>query len=287
MPFGHCSSQGTNRLPVPKPLCDPRLSNKFHPHLPPPNHSMKQQRFRAPSVLFAVSCLLIIGKTKACDLCAIYSATNVRRESRAGFLLSMSEQFIAYRTPQFGGKEYQMDDPDYADSSITHFGAYLRFRRAIRPNAESSLRYHSFKRSEVRPSNSSITFSVEGGNESGLGDIALVGRATIFKKKSMKFGAVATLLGGVKFPTGETDRLKDKVEQARIFQSLLPPNYPPMIPSNTRSAEFTNINFLLAQVPLMGDPWSNPEYSLGPVAFQCSDSVLPPIRRRIFLPLWR
>ena len=39
----------------------------------------------------------------------------------------------------------------------------------------------------------------------------------------MKCGIVVNVLGGVKFPTGDTGRLQDEVEQTRIFDARLPP----------------------------------------------------------------
>ena len=42
----------------------------------------------------------------------------------------------------------------------------------------------------------------------------------------MQYGLIVNLLGGVKFPTGETERIKDEIAQARVFESLLPPGTP-------------------------------------------------------------
>jgi hypothetical protein len=42
----------------------------------------------------------------------------------------------------------------------------------------------------------------------------------------MEYGFAATLLAGVKFPTGDTDRIADEAEQTRIFDSFLPPGTP-------------------------------------------------------------
>ncbi|HXJ59649.1 MAG TPA: hypothetical protein VNU68_23650, partial [Verrucomicrobiae bacterium] len=60
------------------------------------------------------------GTARACELCAIYTATTARGESSGGFLFTISEQFIPYRTPQFYGKEVHPVNPDFLDSSITH-----------------------------------------------------------------------------------------------------------------------------------------------------------------------
>jgi len=39
----------------------------------------------------------------------------------------------------------------------------------------------------------------------------------------MEYGIAVNVLGGVKFPTGDTDRIADEVNQTRIFDSFLPP----------------------------------------------------------------
>jgi hypothetical protein len=51
----------------------------------------------------------------------------------------------------------------------------------------------------------------------------LIGRLTLLNLSEMKRGIVINVLAGIKFPTGDTDRLKDEVEQTRIFDALLPP----------------------------------------------------------------
>jgi hypothetical protein len=67
---------------------------------------------------------------------------------------------------------------------------------------------------------------VEEGRETGLGDLALIGRMTVLQKRTMKWGLVLNLLGGVKFPTGDASRVQDEVAQAQRFAALLPPGYP-------------------------------------------------------------
>jgi len=59
-----------------------------------------------------------------------------------------------------------------------------------------------------------------------LSDAALIGRVTAFQKSTMTYVLIANFLDGAQFPTAHSDRIKDEVAQARIFESLLPPGTP-------------------------------------------------------------
>jgi hypothetical protein len=169
---------------------------------------------------------LVLGlEARACDLCAIYSAENARGQSSQGFLAGASELFVPYRTLQFEGKEFETED--YLDSSITHvFGTY-NFSDRFGLSLSIPLITETFRRSEVRfaPAAPPV-FQVENGTESGVGDIALIGRWTVYERKTMKHSFSLGIFGGMKFPTGDASRVKDEVEQAAIFQSFLPPGVP-------------------------------------------------------------
>jgi hypothetical protein len=56
-----------------------------------------------------------------------------------------------------------------------------------------------------------------------LGDVALIGRWTAFQKREMDYDVVVNILGGVKFPTGETERLKDERQQELRYTQLFGP----------------------------------------------------------------
>jgi hypothetical protein len=93
---------------------------------------------------------------------------------------------------------------------ITHLG----FRR-------SDVEYFVNGSGQVQAQN--IT---ETGSETGLGDVALIGRFTVLEKRGMTSGFQVNLLGGVKFPTGDASRVAHEVAQSRLFESFLPPGTP-------------------------------------------------------------
>jgi hypothetical protein len=169
--------------------------------------------------LLALSCV-------ACDLCAIYSATDARGESSGGFHFSVAEQFISFGTPRFEGKEVSSNG-DFVDSSITHLVPGYNFSERFGVSLNVPVVYRSFQRSDFRYSlTGPPVFEVQRDTESGLGDAALIGRLAVLDLREMKRGIVVNLLAGVKFPTGDTDRIRDEVEQTIIFDSLLPPGTP-------------------------------------------------------------
>lgn len=175
-----------------------------------------------------LAAMLGLGTTaSACELCAIYNANSASGQSAGGWLLSLSEQFVPFRTLQFEGNEFSMSNPDYLASSITHVVPTYNFSSRFGLSLNLPTVYRSFKRTELRYSTTGPSqLVVEEGDELGFGDLALVARWTAWEKSEMEYGVVLNLLGGVKFPTGNTDRIEDEVEQARIYDSLLPPGTP-------------------------------------------------------------
>ena len=159
-----------------------------------------------------------IAALPACDLCAVYSADNARGESEAGFLFTLSEQFIPYRTVQKDGEELPPNptlDSIYLDSSITHFVPGYNFSERFGLSLNVPFVYHRFRRIELQPTG----FLTEEGTVSGLGDVALIGRFRVWRFSQPNLAFSANLLGGVKFPTGVSERLNSEVALTQAFAS--------------------------------------------------------------------
>lgn len=169
--------------------------------------------------------LFASGSALGCELCAIYSADNARGASSSGFVVSISEQFVPYRVLQFEDDEIDFDDGAYLDSSITHIVPTYNFSPRFGLSLNIPIVYNRFERTDFRYSTTppSPVLETERGSESGIGDVALVGRGTLFQLDKMDYAITVNLLAGVKFPTGDSDRIEDEVEQARIFDSFLSP----------------------------------------------------------------
>jgi|ERR1041385_215015 hypothetical protein len=171
--------------------------------------------------------LLSGAASSACELCAIYNAGNVVGESDRGFLFTLSEQYVPYNVTLFNGREVTLATPSYIGSSITHFVPGYNFSGRLGISLNIPLTYLSFRRTDIRYSTTAppVVYT-EKGSEFGLGDVALIGRATLLQANSMHYGLNVNLLGGVKFPTGDAHRIDDEVQQTLVFQSLLPPGTP-------------------------------------------------------------
>jgi hypothetical protein len=163
--------------------------------------------------------LLMAGAgAQACELCAIYSADSARGQSSGGFLFTMSEMFAESGRLQMEGEEVDFPGGDHLTSSVTHFVPTWNFSSRFGLSVSVPLVYRSFRFTDQRfGAPGPVT---ETGDEFGLGDAALVGRLSVLQKVEMDYSVVVNLLGGVKFPTGDSDRIREEVEQARIFDSI-------------------------------------------------------------------
>jgi hypothetical protein len=179
---------------------------------------------------------------RACDLCGCYTpqmkamaqsempATGPMSTDR--FYFAVAEQFTHFGTLQLDGREVDNPAGQYLDSSITQLVAGYSFNSRFALQINLPLIYRSFERPDG--------FAIDRGTESGLGDISLLGKFLMFHHEtggsaSLKFDdpknphfethdpdftLSALLIGGVKFPTGNTGRLKEEFNE--IQQSGAP-----------------------------------------------------------------
>jgi hypothetical protein len=142
----------------------------------------------------------------ACDICSIYSATEARVGK--GFFAGVAEQFTYYGTLQENGREVPNPTGQYLDSSISQlFGGY-NFNNRFGVQFTMPLIYRSFKRPEG--------FSIDRGTESGLGDVSLIGKYLAYRHFTSDATILWNVLGGIKFPTGNTDRIKEEFNEVEV-----------------------------------------------------------------------
>src|SRR5439155_18541923 len=101
------------------------------------------------------------------------------------------------------------------DTSLTHVVPAYNFSEQFGISLNIPIIYRSFHRVQLGLSGTED----EIGSLSGLGDISLIGRWTPLRIAEMKYSIVGSLFAGVKFPTGDTDRLDREVEPELAFQS--------------------------------------------------------------------
>jgi len=150
------------------------------------------------------------------------------RTGATRFYAAVSEQFTHFGTLQFEGEEVANPTCQYLDSSVTQLVAGYSVNSWFALQLNIPLIYRLFERPEG--------FEIDRGTESGLGDVSLLGRFLVFHHEhggsaSLKFDdpknphfetheadftVGALLTAGVKFPTGDTSRLKEEFNEVEI-----------------------------------------------------------------------
>ena len=180
-----------------------------------------------PVLLYSLAGQAPSARVNACDLCAIYNSDSARDGGGTGWVATISESWIPYHTLRFNGEELSNRGQDWRESSVTHLVPGYNFSPRFAVSLNVPLVYQSFRRSETRyqPAGPPV-FHREQGDSLDLGDVSLVGRLNIFRRAEMEYSLSADLLGGVRFPTGDSDRIADEVSQTRIFDRFVPPGTP-------------------------------------------------------------
>jgi hypothetical protein len=205
-------------------------------------------------LLRLIVCLFVCGELSSvssagCDLCGCYTPqleafpqtaadaafgqpagvfTTPGRSWTTGFYGALAEQFTHFGTLQDNGAEIANPTGQYLDSSITQLVAGYSFNSRFALQLNVPFIYRSFLRPEG--------FALQRGVESGLGDISLLAKLVAFHKelaaspasafddsKSSRpqsqdpyFTFSALVLAGIKFPTGDTSRLKEEFKEIQI-----------------------------------------------------------------------
>jgi len=172
----------------------------------------------------------------ACDLCGCYTPqleAMPGMESEhpipwlTGWYAAAGEQFTRFATVQIDGREAANPTGQYENSSITQLvaGYTINDRFALQLNIP--LIYREFKRPEG--------FAIDRGTESGLGDMSILLKTVAFHYSSPgrrefevggknpiaiehepDFTFSAVLLTGLKFPTGDSSRIKEEFHEIDI-----------------------------------------------------------------------
>jgi hypothetical protein len=144
----------------------------------------------------------VAAVASACDVCAVYTATEMR-ERRTGVRVGVAEQFTRFTTLQRDGREVPNPARERLDSSITQVFAGYNVTPRFGVQVNLPLIHRSFRRLEEN--------RVVEDDESGVGDLVLLGNVLAYSSVSERSVFRFSLLGGVKFPTGESDRLAEEL----------------------------------------------------------------------------
>jgi hypothetical protein len=185
------------------------------------------------SSLLVLASLSIAMQARACDLCACYTPNgDIVPDKPTAFYLSVAEQFTRFGSLRDNGHEIHNEVDQYLNSSITQLvlGADL-INDKLTLQLNVPFIYRSFKRPEG--------LEIENGSVSGLGDLSLLLNYQLFKFESggsapaqpsakgakavtlpasggADFSTSLNLIAGLKFPTGDSDRIGEELEEHEI-----------------------------------------------------------------------
>ena len=185
-------------------------------HEPMRAHRTQTQVLAGPLQGVAAGFLFLatLGTIPACELCAIYSASNDRGGGSSGFQFTIAEQYVSAHTLFFEGRsasQYTFYTPAFLDSSYIHVVPTYNFSSRFGLSLNQPIIHREFRRVEQQPTRDLD----ESGTITGLGDLALIGRLGLLQINKMKYSLNINLLAGVKFPTGDPARLDNEVNAAK------------------------------------------------------------------------
>lgn len=149
---------------------------------------------------------------RACDLCAIYMATE-QRESRTGLFAGLAEQYSDFGTWRRGGEKVGNSAGERLHSFITQVIAGYNFTPRLALQLNVPLIARDFRRQEMR--------GVVHGDESGLGDVSVMATWAMVTEVTENTLTRFTLLGGVKLPSGNSRRLKEELMEMDEVESAV------------------------------------------------------------------
>jgi hypothetical protein len=155
-------------------------------------------------------CLTAIGATPvlACDLCSVYSGGQAYGEIGKGIYAGVAEQFTYFGTLQENGVKVANPVGQYLNSSVSQLFAGYNFSERVGVQFTLPVIYRSYRRPEG--------FAVENGTESGIGDVSLAGHVQAVHLENGQSTFIWNLLGGVKFPTGSSDRIAEEFNETEV-----------------------------------------------------------------------
>jgi hypothetical protein len=159
------------------------------------------------SLALAASTVSIGRITFACDVCAIYTATEMR-ESRQGIFAGVAEQFTGYDTLQDDGHKVANPAGERLNSSITQFIGGYTFTPWLSAQINLPLITRQFRRQETQ--------GIVDGDETGIGDMSLLAAGVPFSWVTENSVARWSAILGVKLPTGSPRRLKEELPTSQV-----------------------------------------------------------------------
>lgn len=144
----------------------------------------------------------------ACDLCAIYSANQAHAEIGRGPFAGLAEQYTYFGSVQQDGDRVGNPSGQYLHSAISQLFVGYNLNRTMGIQFTAPIIYRYYKRPDGAG-------GIEHGTEAGLGDVSLLGNFLAYRLSQLERTFNWTLMGGVKFPTGNTGRIKEEFSEVQ------------------------------------------------------------------------
>jgi hypothetical protein len=156
--------------------------------------------------LLIFSSFLLTAAASACDVCGCSLTQHGDFLPRVGLYAGASEQFTRFKTVQQDGHEIGNDARQKLDSSITQIFLGYNVTRTFGVQVNVPFIYRSFRRSEET--------GIDEGSLGGLGDVSLLANWIPIYQQKGDFTFSVKLTGGIKFPTGDSDRVKEEGKES-------------------------------------------------------------------------
>lgn len=161
------------------------------------------------NITFSLLLLLLPFVSGACDLCGCFVPNETLRH---GLQLGFSEQYSSFSDLSLDGNELNNTRNQYLNSSYTQLFANFHFNERTALQLNVPLIYRSFQRVE--------SGSLQSGRNSGLGDLLLVGYYVPFQRKNPFSQFNWKLIGGIKFPTGNSDSIAEELNESHTEEPI-------------------------------------------------------------------
>lgn len=170
----------------------------------------RRRRLLVVLVVLPAAILTRAEPAVSCDLCAIYTATELQ-ETKEGFRLGLGEQFTRFGTLQQGGDEVPNPANEWLNSSITQFVLGYQFTPRIGVQLNLPVIAREFRRLQAD--------GIHKGDENGFGDLSIL--ADVLAYSAVRENTVfrLTLFGGLKLPSGDSSRLREEQEEDEMGSS--------------------------------------------------------------------
>ncbi len=157
------------------------------------------------SFLFVFAALWAALPARACDICAIYDASDAQGQLGHALIGGVAEQYTHFGTLQ-QDSQHVSSHGEFIDSSVSQVFALYNFNKRFGLQLNLPVIYREW--GAMGGSSSNTVKLPMRMRDAGIGDISLVGNYTAYRKFNEKFQFNWSLLGGVKFPTGNSSNLK-------------------------------------------------------------------------------